>query len=1143
MKPRIASVLHAALAEFSITRRLVRFRILVAVAAICLVIAYIASCIVLVYAAPTDLHFVSLTPQHLFSNIDPLLFLALQGGLLLIVFDASHRHVRDRTDEVVDSRPLSNFESLCGRVIGVVVLIWLSISLLILGLQGFGVIAQVFDFGFAEPMQAHSLVNLLLLDIPVTLLFWTAVVVFLSSFLRARLLVLACSSIAMVVFYFVASRTPFSLLSLVSPSANASLFISDVVPELASWQSVATRVSGVLISFVLISTASALVKRRDSASLRSTLMSSVVLALLGACSYVLAVAGVTSQQETVAGWRDSHDAIEWEHNFDVQDMAGKIAIDPGRALEIELQLSVIVKDLPTDELTFTFNPGMEIHAIELDTRETNYTFSNGLLRIRPEEPLSVDSQHVLRIHAAGVPNPKFAYFNSAVDYQTDVRFDAHLVKLFGTDGSIYDRNFVALMPGSFWYPIPGPVRSNDVAGQSGTDYFNVDLLVDLANPNWNLVASATTSKVGDRLFRLDTTSPIAQLGLLTSAFRKAAIDVDGVEFALFVHESHRRALEVSYDLERSIRSEIKSLLDPLADIGLTLPQDFLYFVEVPSRLRTVGGGWRMDTADVLPGVVLLKEHALPTSPFHSILEEPLTWGLPENEVAGSQVRNLFLLLQYSIGTDNPWSGFPHRFFNQLTSARGEHAATLDQVVNTILSQLTLTWDFFSIHSTLYVAHMASFNPVSSYIVSDLSSYSSGPMHQLQRLGDLEEKYGQRPLVWEQVERRSLASIPSKSGNQADVEHLLFMSARIADGLLALNGRTKVLTWLADLRNTFAGHSYTYADLLAHAKSHEVVVDPFLTEWLTSKDVPGYFVSKATINRISDDEQGNERYQTCFDIRNVQPVSGYVAVLYSATRPFHNSYGAVIGANSSCRFCFVSSVPPTYAHVRTGLSLNRGIELIQDGANMDVGEVDTAPHPVVTESDWVPVAEGIVVDDLDPGFSVAQVNPRYKRSMLRLGGLSMFENRLEVELDYGLPTWSWHSEDRMSNTWQRRESSTAYGKFRKTYAAAWVRRNVAKATFSADLPSTGHWQLEYHIPDYYFGSNESIYSMVLTDTLRSIEFEVPTGDLSTGWNPIDVFQLEQGTVDLKLVDVSKSSSAYADAIRWTQVDAETRSAKN
>lgn len=68
-------------------------------------------------------------------------------------------------------------------------------------------------------------------------------------------------------------------------------------------------------------------------------------------------------------------------------------------------------------------------------------------------------------------------------------------------------------------------------------------------------------------------------------------------------------------------------------------------------------------------------------------------------------------------------------------------------------------------------------------------------------------------------------------------------------------------------------------------------------------------------------------------------------------------------------------------------------------------------------------------------------------------------------------------------------------------------------------------------------------MVLADTQRSIEFEMTTRDLSTGWNPIDVFELEQGTVDLQLLDVSKSSSAYADAIRWTQVDAKDSSAKN
>ena len=107
-------------------------------------------------------------------------------------------------------------------------------------------------FGFAEPIQPHSIFNLLVLDIPATLLAWCALTVFLSSVLKSRFLVCATAILLMLAYYFLVLRTPFSLLAVLSPSSNDSLYISDIVPEIASLPTIFVRIVCVIGAFLLV---------------------------------------------------------------------------------------------------------------------------------------------------------------------------------------------------------------------------------------------------------------------------------------------------------------------------------------------------------------------------------------------------------------------------------------------------------------------------------------------------------------------------------------------------------------------------------------------------------------------------------------------------------------------------------------------------------------------------------------------------------------------------------------------------------------------------------------------------------------------------------------------------------------------------
>lgn len=1125
--------------EFTTARRLARFWTIATVITVVGVGAYISACIFLIYIAPAYVPFVTATPKYLISNIDPSMFLLLHIVLLFLAFDTTHRHERARMAEVLDAKPLSNVECQIGRLLGVSTLIWAVVAANVFVLHGIGLLCRAFGWHFAEPIDGFSILNLLVLDVPSTLLFWCALVIFLANMLKNRLLAIATSLLAMIAYYFLVLRSPFALLPLLSPLSNHTLYISDIVPELASISTVLIRIASVLAALLLIVLATMLTYRSDGRSRQSKLILVSILVVSAGAATALAVADTSHKSGQVAKWREYHDSYVWNGSIDVTKISGEVNIDPGENLHIDLTYSFNVAPTTDSKLVFTFNPNMVIQELLVDEQSADFNFNQGLLEVFSPIPLDEESTHTMRIKADGVPDPSCAYFNSALNYQSDPTIGARTVKIFGTEGSIFRREYVGLPPGVHWYPNPGALRSSMTSGNATNDYFDVDLTVDLARQDWVLVASGGVPEYANAEYRVVAQTPVSQIGLFASDFERVSLDVDGIEFSIVLHRRHAKNLVLAENLEPAITGNIRFLLNPLKEHGLPYPSDYLTFVEVPSRLRMVDGGWRMDVANTLPGVVMLKEHGYPTAPIlrrlHEEEEFGEEYGYTERQIKGGQVRAIWRIFQDAVGSDSPWSTFPHRYWTQVTSASGEYAAVLDQVVFSLLSQPLLTWDFFSIYSTLSVADMVVLNPVTGYFTADPFEQVGGPLTLLNRLGNQESPYGNRPWVWEHAETNSLTDLPSAYGSHKDVEHLRFKCAEIADGLEIINGREKILVWLADVRDTYAGETFTYEQLLDLAKKHDLVTDPFLTEWITSAELPGYVFSSGRQVRIADDDQGNPQYQSTVDIRNVQPVAGYIQMLYSGPSGFEQSPGIILDAMTAKRFNLVTNIPLDRFSLLTGLSLNRGSNEITPRMESEPEQLDINPDPFVEESNWTPaLGGGIVVDDLDPGFHIFQTNPKVKRSNLPtyLGGL--FEPRLEVELDRGLPTRTPYKEDHFPDSWFREESAGAHGAIRRTYTRAWIGRHVPRVRFTAELPATGHWHLEYHIPKIYYSFGESsAYKLVLSHADESLEFKVEAGMLNMGWNSIRTFDLEKGIVHLDILGTEEPAILHADAIRWTR----------
>ena len=358
----------------------------------------------------------------------------------------------------------------------------------------------------------------------------------------------------------------------------------------------------------------------------------------------------------------------------------------------------------------------------------------------------------------------------------------------------------------------------------------------------------------------------------------------------------------------------------------------------------------MDTLSALPGVVLMKAQGFPRTQFNLALEFAGRDRSPE-EVAAWHVELLSQYFAMGLGSDNLWTTVAEQMWSHTTAAIGQYAVALDQVVLKLLASPTKTPSgFFSIYSTFHVANTTAVSPYTLMYGSDPDGWTPSQFETREE----EIRYGVRPSLWRHMESNGLSGLPSTHGVRRDLELMLLKSSLIAIGLLSANDWEQIASWLSDFRHKFAGQNYTYDDLIVSAEEHNIAIHPFLTDWLHETRLPAFVTSPVTVVRISDDEQGNPRYQSSITVRNVGSVPGFIRVRYGGEG---RSNGIHIEADSAKTVTVTTSSMWDSLFVMPHLSLNH----LPFSVASNSGSVHEQPSaesvPVEQQSDWTPKEEG------------------------------------------------------------------------------------------------------------------------------------------------------------------------------------------
>ena len=1086
-------------------------------------------------------------PRFLINSFGSFIVLGLMAGVTLQVFDRRHRDEAAGIAAALDSRPFTNFELVSGRLLGLLAVTWGTVVAVALLVQTAGFVSESLGW-WLQPLEPASLLSFVFIESLATLLFWCALVQLIAASVGNRLVVLSLAGLVFALQLWWLNNVPIYLQAALSIQPGFGQFSSDLVPYRVDLPTIVHHASTTVLALAFLALASVAYKRLESRRVAAKVAAGGVLAIVGSGGIGVLALNAVEARTLRHDWRQAQEDLVTRPVPDIERVSGMVRIRPRRFLELDLVLAVAppetdrqwidtahtkhVGDPPW--LVFSFNPGMEIDSLTMNGHPVDYQHENGVLRIAGAKRWESRQRHMMAIKAQGVPDPDFAYLDSAIDVYELSRLNSSMSNL-GTVASIFDSDYVALMPATRWLPSSGPNLSTDNP-LVDRDYFLVDIEVELPM-QWQVVgpgakeelALPTNAPWGFRRVRLHSSAPVPQVALVASRFERRALSVSGIEMELLVSPKHASNLRVFAGLGVYLKPVLEEHFGNASAVGLGYPFETLSLVEVPTRLRGYGGGWSLDTVLSQPGVLLLREQGFPTARFRGRVRAPL-------------VEDVVYDLRHYFNNDrsggNIVSGMARNFVRFQTGGEGDAGPAIDFVLDDLAGKIL-------VYSTgFFTAHL--FGPIDktqSRSIRDIVDIAMGNTARV--YGDTVWEV-ESPSTWERALETPLRDLDALDNPREALNVLALKGWRIAQTIRDVVGAARVGEFLAVLRRDYEGRNFDSDELQDLAIDIGFPLEGKNGLGLDDVEMPGFLPSEAAVWRVTEDERGSPRFQIRLHVRNDVPTPGWfrVRVLLDGRRPGfpQNWFSDPVRVNgdSSVEVGLEYPRPPREVWLFPYLSRNRR-EVRLDVVDYDEELiVDIDPFLGVRSSDWLPESGiGIVVDDLDSGFSIRQGElPGSETPKIDWPG---------VPLDSGIPVHGVFADGRVP-IWTRQELPSSWGKYRHTIVRASPGDHGVSAVFSAHLPHRGRWTLYYHVPhltqlavvalgsrfrgryERSVGTLGSVEVVVATDA-TAVDFRFDGRSSEAGWNSMGTFDLAAGRVDVSVSTRSDGDLVLADAIRW------------
>lgn len=1081
--------------------------------------------------------------QFVVGNVDPIHFFVLQFVVVALTLVHSERM---RGIDAVESVQAKGYRNVCwttGTIVGISTLVFVIPLVNFIVIYGVATLGEVFGLDFGPAPELMSVLNLIFVDVPTTIVVYSALTLALHQILRSKLLV-GIATLAVALLHLVLIQTmSFDWRELVSHSTTNSMLVSEILPYFSTAWILFNRLVWIFLAFGLVVVAALLDSRRDGLRPRylHVSLACVGLAIAGFCVHGIVLSREVQEEQRVAA---THKISSNLVSLDLTNIRGQVEVHPGTRLLVDVDLSVSkLNDQSMESLQFSFNPGMDLEHVRVDEKDRDFSFVDGLLTIPLSSAESSSDAWIVSIRGSGVPNENFGYPDSQRDYLGTPGTSPQMPKLLGVKNLIFDHRFVALMPGSRWYPVPLPlgIDKSVQSMQTPMDTYFVDLDIHIANKNWKLAAPERLLLVSEDSahYKIQSEREVPHFAIVASEFHSTTMKAAGVEIELLIHPTHFSPAKSSTAIWNSIMSFVAERLTDLSVNGLPFPYRSLTFVEVPNHLRLVGG-YDMPFLYSQPGLVLIRESGIPTAKWEKTYERYLRFELSENQiqhaltdwflfyndtnilggnVLSTVAEQYFPFIDHLFGWENVALNFMQKFLitDVVRGPEGFYFNPSDMSMVEELADLTVIYPSFTLDSLLRRYDRS--NPTQldgetyyRLMLNDASfSVHSMKMSELLQSGDI-------------------------SLRRSAVEYRL---ADTYEALVALYGSAKLKKLLDREMARVAERSNSQSEDSANELSDSSKpLIPILNEWNESTVAPAFSTSDLEVVRV-EVENAPYTHRASFKIRNDSDVTGVVSFSNDLDLetvdtgicvevPGQTAYQVNLYAEED----FYAVVVDTHYSQNIGGKYLRPLTITAvDSEDITVEK----EYPPLTEISWNPHdGSTIIVDNLDPGFSLVGWESRQEPGFLNRVRWPWEPPRRPIRIIDGLERFDWNRPS-SNQSWKFLEQAwLSYGRYRPM-ALATHGNDVENARFSADIPIGGQWSLSYFLfSEYPLMRHLGVHNLVLHDSQGESQIKLDPKD-GSGWIPVGEFELSRSTVHLDLVSVDPPNSLrVADAIRWKLV---------
>ena len=437
-------------------------------------------------------------PRYMIDGIGAIPLWLACAGVVFLALDLNRIDGQDQVAQSVFARPVANVQLVLGRLCALAGAAWLSLLVLAIALWAIGIASQVLDWPMGAPVESTSMVGFLVVESIPAITIFTGFVLLLNATGNSVLSIvpLVVLGIQMLVLFY----APSHLWTVTSIIGDFDGIASDFLPEVANRDELIRGGCSTVIGTGLCVIAAALHPRLDSVQPRWTLATGFAFVATGAIGAASLANAHLHAIEERDDWAEAHASIAHHQTADIERISAQVSIEPEERLTLEANLQLVLPPgSASTRLILSSNPGIKIQEVRLDNRIASFRHELGILTVMLDEKVTARNA-TLFVRSTGVPDPRFAYLDSAVDQQKKSLASSEL-HLLGTEASIFSKHYVALMPGIGWLPFPGANYRQDNAEPRVRDYFELDLEVTVP-AGWIVVGPGP--RTGNRPGRLNT---------------------------------------------------------------------------------------------------------------------------------------------------------------------------------------------------------------------------------------------------------------------------------------------------------------------------------------------------------------------------------------------------------------------------------------------------------------------------------------------------------------------------------------------------------------------------------------------------------------------------------------------------------------